>query len=249
VRKPLAQLVSAAPPRLLDTIFSWLGPLANRHGAPDRISGKLYRLAEVFKQRSVEGLYCSIVSQSSLAARGLPVPGSIFTRPEQWARLDNVFEKAMYLDLMTYLPDDILTKVDRAAMSVSLETRVPLLDHRLVEFAWRLPLHYKHRDGRGKAILRRILEKHVPPALTERPKMGFGVPIGQWLRGPLREWASALLDPRELSAGGLFDAAEVDQIWRQHLGGGRNRQRELWKVLMFQAWNQSRDKSQSLQAA
>jgi asparagine synthase (glutamine-hydrolysing) len=249
VRKPLAHLVSTAPPALLDTIFSWLGPLANRYGAPDRISGKLYRLAEMLKQRSVEGMYCSVVSQSSLAASGLPVPGSVFTRPEQWARLDNIFEKVMFLDLMTYLPGDILTKVDRAAMSVSLETRVPLLDHRLVEFAWRLPLDFKYRDGRGKAILRRILEKHVPPALTERPKMGFGVPIGQWLRGPLREWAAELLDPRLLSASGPFDAAEVDQIWRQHLAGQRNWQSELWKVLMFQAWNQARDKSRLQQAA
>lgn len=194
-------------------------------------------------------MYCSIVSQSVLVRRGQLSPASIFTRPEQWARLGNIFEKVMYLDLMTYLPDDILTKVDRAAMSVSLETRVPLLDHRLVEFAWRLPLDFKYRDGRGKAILRRILEKHVPPALTERPKMGFGVPIGQWLRGPLREWAEDLLDPRQLAASELFDTAEVGRIWRQHLGGHRNRQRELWKVLMFQAWNQTRTKSQSLQAA
>jgi asparagine synthase (glutamine-hydrolysing) len=249
VRKPLAHLMSATPPGLLDTIFSWLGPLANRHGAPDRISGKLYRLAEMLKQRSVEGMYRSIVSQTALVSGGQPVPRSIFTQPEHWARLGNIFEKVMYLDLMTYLPDDILVKVDRAAMSVGLETRVPLLDHRLVEFASRVPLDYKHRDGRGKAILRRILEKHVPPALTERPKMGFGVPIGQWLRGPLREWASDLLDPRQLSASDLFDAAEVGRIWQQHLGGQRNRQRELWKVLMFQAWNQGRDRSQLQHAA
>ncbi|HEX4145215.1 MAG TPA: asparagine synthase (glutamine-hydrolyzing) [Pirellulales bacterium] len=243
VRKPLAHLISATPPNVLDTIFAWLGPLANRHGAPDRISGKLYRLAEIFQQRSVEGLYRSIVAQTALAARDLPASRSIFTRPEQWARLENLFEKVMYLDLMTYLPDDILVKVDRAAMSVSLETRVPLLDHRLIEFAWRLPLPYKYRDGRGKAILRRILARHVPPALTERPKMGFSVPIGQWLRGPLRAWASDLLEPRQLSASGLFDTAEVQRIWQQHLGGRRDRQRELWKVLMFQAWNQTRDQS------
>ncbi len=244
LRKGLSACLAAVPPAVLDKLFCWLGPLADRHGAPAPISGKLYRMADMLRHGSVEGFYRSIVSQSwsqgHVVARDLGQPKSIFSQPEQCPRLKQVFEKAMYLDLVTYLPDDILAKVDRAAMAVSLETRVPLLDHRLVEFAWRLPYDFKHRDHRGKAILRHVLDRHVPPSLTHRRKMGFGVPIGQWLRGPLRSWAADLLSPRQLAGGGWFDAAKVDQVWQQHLAGDRNRERELWAILMFQAWNQTR---------
>ena len=143
----------------------------------------------------------------------------------------------MYVDTRTYLPDDILVKVDRASMSASLETRVPLLDHEVVEFVWRVPMAQKVEGGRGKALLRRVLARHVPPALTERPKMGFGVPLDAWLRGPLRAWAEELLEPGRMRADGLLDSAAVRQMWARHQEGQEDLQYALWPVLMFQAWH------------
>jgi asparagine synthase (glutamine-hydrolysing) len=142
----------------------------------------------------------------------------------------------MYLDMVSYLVDDILVKVDRATMGVSLESRAPLLDHRVIEFAWSLPLSMKIRGGEGKWILRRILDKYVPRPLIDRPKQGFGVPIGDWLRGPIRPWAESLLDASRLRREGFLDPDLVHQAWKDHLSGKRNCQHHLWDVLMFQAW-------------
>ena len=142
----------------------------------------------------------------------------------------------MLHDAMTYLPDDILVKVDRAAMAVGLETRIPLLDHRVFEFVWRLPLHMKVREGRGKWLLRKLLYRHVPKALVDRPKMGFAVPLAAWLRGPLRDWAEDLLHETRMRQQGYIDAAVVRSRWQQHLNGTRNWHHELWNVLMFQLW-------------
>lgn len=145
-------------------------------------------------------------------------------------------ERMMRADTQAYLPDDILVKVDRAAMAVSLETRAPFLDHRIVEFAQRLPLSLKIRNGSSKWILRQVLYKHVPRQLVDRPKMGFGVPIGDWLRGPLREWAESLLDERRLREEGYLSPEKVRACWKEHLSGQRNFQYRLWAVLMFQSW-------------
>jgi asparagine synthase (glutamine-hydrolysing) len=154
-----------------------------------------------------------------------------------------LMEREMFWDLITYLPGDLLVKLDRAAMSVSLETRLPLLDHRVIELAWRLPLGMKVRNRTGKWILRQVLGKHVPAGLVERPKAGFAVPLRQWLRGPLREWAEALLNPRLLEEQGLLDSGAVQGAWREHVDGRRNWQYHLWDVLMLQAWlaEQKRD--------
>ncbi len=144
----------------------------------------------------------------------------------------------MQLDMVTYLPGDILTKVDRASMAVSLECRAPLLDHRLAEFAWSLPLSLKRATGGSKWVLRRLLHRLVPEQLVERPKMGFEVPIGLWLRGPLRDWAEALLARDRLAQAGYFDADAVGAIWAQHLSGRFNHGAGLWHVLMFEAWRE-----------
>jgi asparagine synthase (glutamine-hydrolysing) len=144
--------------------------------------------------------------------------------------------KMMFLDGKTYLSDDILCKVDRASMSVSLETRAPFLDHRLAELAWRLPLNMKINNGKGKYILRQLLYKYVPKKLIERPKMGFGIPLGQWLRGPLREWAEELLNEKRLEKEGYLNPQPVAEVWKKHLSGKYDYSTRLWAILMFQAW-------------
>jgi asparagine synthase (glutamine-hydrolysing) len=142
----------------------------------------------------------------------------------------------MYVDQMTYLPSDILTKVDRATMSVGLEARVPFLDNDVVKFAWSLPSQTLLHRGLSKWPLRQVLMRYVPSELFERPKFGFGVPIGEWLRGPLRDWAENALSERELNDGGFFATDEVRQQWASHLSGRRNHQHSLWGILMFQTW-------------
>jgi asparagine synthase (glutamine-hydrolysing) len=153
------------------------------------------------------------------------------------ALFDDPVARMRYLDLASYLPGDILTKVDRASMAVSLETRAPLLDHRLVEFSFRLPSAIHLRGGEGKWLLRRVLERQVPRALFERPKTGFGVPVGEWLRGPLRDWAEELLSEKRLAATGLLRPGPIRVLWERHLSGAANAQYELWPVLMLIAWH------------
>ncbi len=163
--------------------------------------------------------------------------GSLASRPSEWPELDGITEQMLWLDLVGYLPDDILTKLDRAAMATSLETRVPFLDRAVFELAWRLPLSVKLRAGTTKWLLRQVLYRHVPPALVERPKMGFGFPIGPLLRGALlRPWAEGLLDERRIRRQGLLDPAPIRRAWDQHLHGRRDLAYELWAVLALQAW-------------
>ena len=156
--------------------------------------------------------------------------------PEAWATRASFLEQMMYTDSVSYLPDDLLVKIDRASMAVGLEVRVPLLDHRVVAFAWQVPLSMKYRDGVTKWLLRRVLERYVPRNLTDRPKMGFGVPIDTWLRGPLRDWAEDLLDERRLRREGFLQPEPIRAKWEEHLTGRANWHYLLWDVLMFQAW-------------
>ena len=142
------------------------------------------------------------------------------------------------VDFLTYLPEDILTKLDRASMATSLEARVPFLDYRLVEFAWRLPLNFKIYRGQGKHLLRVVLARYIPSQLFERPKMGFCLPLDQWLRGPLRPWVEELLNPTRLQQEGIFNPAPIRQAWMEHLSEKQNCAMKLWGILMFQAWQQ-----------
>ncbi len=201
---------------------------------------KLYKGATVLGAQSINDLYRQLVShwEPDRLVIGGKEPLTCLTGDNLSIAGLNDIQRMMALDSITYLPDDILVKVDRAAMGASLESRVPFLDHRVVEFAWRLPQELKLRDGVGKWILRQVLYRHVPKELVERPKMGFGVPIDRWLRGPLRDWAEDLLDESRLRREGFFNPLPIRQKWAQHLSGKRNWQHHLWDVLMFQAWLQ-----------
>ncbi|MFU1913181.1 asparagine synthase (glutamine-hydrolyzing) [Bordetella avium] len=197
--------------------------------------GKVGKMGELLRARSQGEFYRLFVSYWSDPARvvkGGEEPPSLFEQPLSGP----LFEAMMKLDTVTYMPDDILVKVDRAAMAVSLETRVPLIDHRVYEFAWSLPFNYKLRGGTGKWLLRQVLYRHVPQSLVDRPKRGFAVPLASWLRGPLRDWAEALLDPARLRQQGWFEPEPILRKWREHQSGHRNWDSHLWGVLMMQAW-------------
>jgi asparagine synthase (glutamine-hydrolysing) len=197
---------------------------------------KLYKIATLAEVDTADEFYARLRSHwvdPEAAMAGCLGPG---TAPKT-DRFDGPFAaQMMFHDLVQYLPDDILTKVDRASMAVSLEARVPLLDHEVVEFAWQLPLRWKIHGRTQKWILRQVLARHVPSALFERPKMGFGVPVGQWLRGPLKDWAAALLDQNALRADGILDPHVVMRAWDAHQAGRGNHEHQLWAVLMFQSW-------------
>ncbi len=243
-RKLMAKALTGLSPDTWDRVASAVGPLLPRAARLSQTGDKLHKGAGVLASESVDALYLGLVSQwpdpASVVIGGTEPPTLLRGNAPELAGLDDV-ERMMALDLLTYLPDDILTKVDRAAMGVSLETRVPFLDHRVVEWAWHLPLAMKLRDGQSKWILRQVLYRHVPRALIERPKRGFGVPIDMWLRGPLRSWAEALLDESRLQKEGYFHPAPIRQKWQEHLSGKRNWQYQLWNVLMFQMWLESQN--------
>ena len=196
-------------------------------------------LADLLSFEGEEQLYHSLVSHwrtPVIVARDVSERRITLSDPASWPKVTGIESRMMAVDTVTYLPDDILVKVDRAAMAVSLETRAPFLDHRVVEFAWRLPLLTKIRGRQGKWVLRQVLGRYVPSELVERPKMGFGVPLASWLRDPLRDWAEELLDERRLRTGGYFRPTAIRKRWGEHISGRRRWDASLWTVLMFQAW-------------
>jgi asparagine synthase (glutamine-hydrolysing) len=236
-RSAAARALSFVPARIVDRAFERF-PRFARGEAGQRPGDKLQKFARALAASDPDDMYSRLVSHWDPPAP-LVVGGS-----EPRSRLADAdgpegltaAERAMYLDSMTYLPDDILAKVDRASMGVSLEARAPFLDHRVVEFAWRLPLRMKVRDGEGKWLLRRVLDRYVPRGLVDRPKAGFGVPIGDWLRGPLRPWAEELFDESRLRGEGFVNPELVRRRWAEHVSGRHNWQYPLWDVLMFQSW-------------
>ena len=239
MRSLLAGGIGMLSPSAWNRVFKALGPVLPQLLRVPLPGDKLHKLARILDRGSDRALYKELVSHWSepekvvLGGKELP---TALTDPKRQAHLDDFTDYMMFTDLVSYLPDDILVKVDRAAMGVSLETRVPLLDHRVVEFAWRLPRRLKVRDGQGKWILRQVLYRYVPREIMDRPKMGFGVPIDHWLRGPLREWAESLLEEGRLRQEGWFDPIPIRRKWQAHLSGNRNWAYHLWDVLMFQAW-------------
>lgn len=236
VRQGLGNALAAA------TRADWLARLTNYLHLPN-VGDRAAKLAEIIGAASIGELYVRLISywkNPQTVVRDSRLLPTELSLTENWPPLSDPVERMMYIDLVSYLPDDILVKLDRATMATSLEGRVPFLDdHRVVDFAWRLPLHSKLRGGQGKWILRQVLQRYIPRQMVERPKMGFGVPVNAWLRGPLQTWAEALLEPGRLQREGFFDPEPVHQKWVEHLSGKRNWQYYLWSILMFQAWLES----------
>ena len=237
-RKLLGKLIEKFPTKPVEQILQLL---PKRFQVP-HLADRLPKLGGVIQEHSGEAYYRRLIShwnQPEEIVIGGTEPKTVFDTYNESATLHDLRDQMMYLDSLTYLPDDILTKVDRSSMSVSLEARVPLLDHNVVEFAWKTPMSLKYRDGKGKWLLREVLYKYVPKEMMERPKMGFGVPIEQWLKGPLSEWAEELLSSERLRNEGYFEVDQIRKMWEEHVSGKRRWHYSLWDVLMFQAWLES----------
>lgn len=239
LRRPLARAVRAVPPQQWDRLFRLASSLLPPGLNVQQPGGKLHKLASIVDADSPEEMYWRLISlvqcPSDLLVAGNEA-ATLMSRRDAWPGAGSFTQQLMLLDAKTYLADDILVKLDRATMAVGLEGRVPLLDHRIMALAWQFPESWKLHDGTGKRILRRVLERYVPPTMFDRPKAGFAAPIGSWLRGGLREWAEDLLAEPHLREAGFFMPARIAMLWREHQDATRDRTNELWPVLMFEAW-------------
>ncbi len=252
LRRATAGLATFPSPAFYDRLAGTLMPLMPEHRRHGRIGDKVHKAARLLAMQTADDVYLHLCSHWTNPAEiviGSHERPTMLTGLDALPNLPGNIERMMYVDLMSYLPDDILVKVDRAAMAVSLETRVPMLDHRVVEFAMSLPLAILRAGNQAKWPLRQVLYKYVPIKLVDRPKMGFGVPIDSWLRGALRDWAEDLLSETRLKAENFFDPAPIRLAWREHLSGRRNHQYLLWDVLMFQAWRAAQKSHQPALAA
>jgi len=249
-RQLLGAAIRNLPIRYWDALSLPVNALLPLNKGISRAGDKAYKLADRLSGvRNLDDLYRSLVSvwqdpalvvksNEDFNTERLEKPANLLSDPLPPQGTDQHQLRMMYRDSMTYLPDDILCKMDRAAMATSLETRIPFLDHRVVELAWQLPLKMKIRGNEGKWALRQVLYKHVPRALIDRPKTGFGIPVGEWLRGPLRDWAENLLDEHRMKQEGYFHPEPIRAKWAEHLSGKFDHGSSLWTVLIFQSWLQ-----------
>jgi asparagine synthase (glutamine-hydrolysing) len=239
LRRVVASAISTIGPQVWDAAFDHARAVLPKNWHQRMPGYKLHKLADLLRSGDPVNMYARMASHwfnPEFVVLGTEARPPMHIVEDQWLALRNFEQQAMYLDTITYLPNDILVKLDRATMAVSLEGRIPYLDHRVVEFAWSLPQTMKVRPNEGKWILRQVLYRYVPRQLVERPKMGFGVPLDSWLRGPLRGWAEPLLDPRRLQQEGFFKPEAVRQKWTDHISGRGAWQYHLWDILMFQLW-------------
>jgi asparagine synthase (glutamine-hydrolysing) len=239
VRRPLAAAIRGMPPRSWQSLLQSARRLGGGGWLADLSGERLHRLAQQLRASSVVQMYEIMMARpedATVPLQGCEERQSLFGGAQGWPSSLSYAESMMVFDTLNILVDDFLVKVDRASMSVGLETRAPFLDPELFEFAWRMPLDWRMNAHTGKLLLRDVLQEFVPAAIVERPKQGFGIPVGAWLKGPLRDWAESLLDERRLRAEGFLAPGPIRRKWAEHLAGTHDRQNEIWCAIVFQEW-------------